>query len=575
MKRPAFPVALLAVLLSLSLRAAEVGSPASGGTSASPYESPTESVPESELDRLAAAKCRELGVTLPGNCSDAVFVRRVFLDGIGTLPTTAEVKSFLDNQAPDKRAALVDSVLSRREFADFWALKWGDLLRVKSEFPINLWPNAVQAYHHWIRESLKGNLSYDRFASELLTASGSNFRDAPVNFYRAVQDVGPETIAKAVALTFLGMRAEKWPRERLQGFSKFFEGIKFKKTGEWKEEIVYVDLFDGKALADSASSAILPDGSAMTLPKGKDPRQVLAGWLTDPKNPYLARALANRVWYWLMGRGIVHEADDLRPDNPPACPELLAYLERELVQSGYDVKHLFRLILKSRTYQRSTVAPGAPSPECFAFYQVRRIEAEVLADAICQLTGTSEQYSSPIPEPFMFIPENARSIELPDGSISSSFLELFGRTPRDTGLESERSNRVTASQSLHLLNSTQILKKLETGERMYSIAAFGRPPGEVVRELYLAFLARNPTPEELRNCQDWIASSRSNEGGGFGWRGRRLGGFGKPGAGAAGGQFAKLGELGQGRFPGRPPIPEAYVDLAWSLVNNPEFLYRH
>ena len=153
---------------------------------------------------------------------------------------------------------------------------------------------------------------------------------------------------------------------------------------------------------------------------------------------------------------------------------------------------------------------------------------------------------------------------------------LFGRTPRDTGLESERSNRATASQALHLLNSTQILKKLETGERMYALVPPGKPPGQVVSELYFAFLSRAPTAGELRLCLDWIASSKASEGGGFGWRGRRMGGgFGKPGAGAGGGPFAKPGEMGPGRFSARPPVPESYVDLAWSLVNNPEFLYRH
>lgn len=530
------------------------------------YETAAESVPETEIDRLVAAKCKELGLSLPANCSDAVFVRRAYLDVIGTLPAAEEAARFIGSQAPGKRAALIDDLLQRDEFAEYWALKWGDLLRVKSEFPINLWPNAVQAYHRWIRDSLKANMPYDQFARELLTASGSNFREAPVNFYRAVQDAGPEPIAKAVALTFLGMRAENWPKERLQGMARFFEGIKFKSTGEWKEEIVYVDLFDQAALAASAPAALLPDGTQVSLPPGKDARMVFADWLTARDNPCLARALVNRVWFWLMGRGIIHEADDLRPDNPPAHPELLAYLERELVQSGFDIKQVYRLILNSRTYQRSTLTSGSAPVDSFAFYQIRRLEAEVLADAICQVTGTHEQYSSPIPEPFMFIPDNARSIELPDGSITSTFLELFGRTPRDTGLESERTNRATAAQALHLLNSSLVLKKLENGDRMHALAAPHRNPVHVITDLYLTILSRPPAEEELWECGIWLETAAQAP-----WRpdqGRSFGRF-EPGAGLG------RGPMGRGNQPPRPPVPEHYVDMAWSLINNPEFLYRH
>ena len=176
----------------------------------------------------------------------------------------------------------------------------------------------------------------------------------------------------------------------------------------------------------------------------------------------------NRVWSWLLGRGIIHEPDDIRPDNPPSNPELLAYLERELVAAHYDLKHIFRLILNSNTYQLSSI-PETDHPQGdanFSHYLPRRLEAEVLIDAICQITGTTEKYSSPIPEPFTFIPENQRSIELADGSISSSFLEMFGRPARDTGLESERNNRPTAAQQLHLLNSSHIRRKIEQSPKL-------------------------------------------------------------------------------------------------------------
>ena len=213
-----------------------------------------------------------------------------------------------------------------------------------------------------------------------------------------------------------------------------------------------------------ASKAVFPDGTEAKLSPGEDPRVVFADWLIDAKNPWFSRNIVNRIWAWLLGRGIIHEPDDIRPDNPPSNPELLAFLERELMAAQYDLKPIFRLILNSQTYQLSSVG-HSDRPEAaanFARYPLRRLEAEVLIDALNQITGTSEQYSSAIPEPFTYIPEGQRSIALPDGSITSSFLEMFGRPPRDTGLEAERSNRPTADQRLHLLNSSHIQRKIET-----------------------------------------------------------------------------------------------------------------
>ena len=228
-----------------------------------------------------------------------------------------------------------------------------------------------------------------------------------------------------------------------------------------------------------AAAADFPDGTPARIPPDRDPREVFADWLIDAKNPWFARNIVNRTWCWLDGRGIIHEPDDIRPDNPPSNPELLAYLEQELVASHYDLKHLYRLILNSKTYQLSSLGRGSrPEAEAnFAFYPLRRLEAEVLIDAICQVTGTTEKYSSAIPEPYTFLPEGHRSIALPDGSITSPFLEEFGRPPRDTGLESERNNRVTAAQRLHMLNSTHIQRKLEQGPRIQGLLAAGRDRG--------------------------------------------------------------------------------------------------
>ena len=213
----------------------------------------------------------------------------------------------------------------------------------------------------------------------------------------------------------------------------------------------------------------------------RDPREVFADWLIDPKNPWFTQNIANRVWSWLLGRGIIQEPDDIRPDNPPSDPKLLALLEKELIASHYDLKRLFRLILNSKTYQLSSL-PGTDNPEGaahFAFYPLRRLDAEVLIDALDQITGTTENYSSAIPEPYTFIPGDVRSIALPDGSISSSFLEMFGRPPRDTGLESERNNRPTADQRLHLLNSSHILLKLEQSRMVQNLMQSNKTPREI------------------------------------------------------------------------------------------------
>jgi hypothetical protein len=463
-------------------------------------------------------------------CSDQVFLRRVYLDVIGALPTVEEASAFLSDSTPNKRAVLIDQLLLRDEFANYWAMKWSDLLRVKAEFPINLWPMGAQEYYNWIVAALRKNQPYDRFARELLTLSGSNFREGSVNFFRAMQGRGPDVIGQAVALTFMGTRIERWPEAQRRDLAAFFSQVAYKPTGEWKEEIVMYD--PGKPLAHAEVS--FPDGTRAHLDPGRDPRQVFADWLTSPANPWFARNLVNRIWAWLLGRGIVHEADDLRPDNRPALPELLAFLEKELITADYDSKHIFRLILNSSTYQLSFI-PQSDNPDrgkYFACYPVRRLDAEVLIDAICQITGSTEQYSSAAPEPYTIMPAEQRAVSLPDGSISSSFLELFGRPARDTGYESERNNQPSAAQRLHLLNSTHIERKIEQSPALQQLLASAAGPDMLIKQLYLSILSRYPTEAEMKAIQVY-----ANGGGGN----RR----------------------------------QAAVDVAWALMNTSEFVYRH
>jgi hypothetical protein len=523
-------------MVGVVLVASFPASTAAAGSAVSHFESDADPGARGRIDELVLQKLAQLEIAPAKICSDGVFVRRVYLDVTGTLPTADEARRFLSDNDADKRRKLIDCLLETEEFADYWTMKWCDLLRVKSEFPINLWPNAVQAYHRWIRSCVKDNVSYDSFVREMLTASGSNFRKPQVNFYRAVQSREPRAIAQAVALSFMGVRPEGWSEQQWSGMAVFFSQIAFKSTGEWKEEIVQFDLEQAgtERAAETLRTAAFPDGTPADLAPGQDPRQAFAQWLLAAENRWFARNIANRVWFWLLGRGIVHPPDDLRPDNTPCNPELLAYLEQEVVASRYDVKHLCRLILNSATYQRSHISATEDSrgEENFACYPIRRLEAEVLIDALCQITGTREQYASIIPEPYTFLPEDQRSVAMADASITSPFLEKFGRSSRDTGMETDRSNRTTAAQRLHMLNSSHIRQKIEGGPGTAPLIHWSRErSAEAVAELYLTMLSRFPTEDELQ-----IVTTYREDGSGTG---------------------------------------RVLRDLAWALINGPEFSFRH
>ncbi len=508
---------------------------------ASPYEAAAWPISANAVDREVEKSLKAAGLALRAPASDAVFVRRAYLDVLGAMPTGAETKAFLADADPGKRAALVERLLEREEFIDYLSLKWGDLLRIKSEFPSNLWPNAVQAYNRWIRDAIASNMPYDRFVAELLTASGSNFRDPPVNFYRAIPGRDPAAIAGAVSLAFLGARYDSWPEEVGRGMAAFFSRVAYKKTLEWKEEIVYPDTrpLDSASLGAAGGDVrlTLPDGSTALVPAGSDSREVFAAWLTGPGKAMLARAFVNRAWCWLMGTGIVEPADDIRAGNPPASPGALNLLADEFVASGFDVKKLYTLILTSRTYQQSSLpAPGeaaVPAPARFARYAIRRLDAEIIIDALCRIGGSGERYSSPIPEPFTYIPPAQRTIALADGSITSPFLVKFGRPARDTGLESERNNRPTAEQVLYLLNSTDVKKRIDASPLLS--AAYNMPASkrdDQIKAIYLELLSRPPTAAETAKAREYFAA---------------------PGLSTR----------------------QAAADLAWALVNGKEFLYRH
>jgi hypothetical protein len=493
------------------------------------FEAPAPATPRTRIDGFIEAAHTKERLTPAAPCGDAVFIRRVFLDLTGTLPTADEVRTFLADRAADKRARLIEALFAREEFTDYWTMRWCDLLRVKAEFPINLWPNPAQAYHRLIRDCVRRNLPLDRFARGLLTATGSNMRVPESNFFRAVQSREPAGLAGAASLSFMGVRPESWSAGQLAALAACFSRVGFKSTSEWKEEILFVDFTKPAPPAPIT----MPDGVAVSFAADGDPRVAFADWLLRRENPWFARHFANRAWFWLFGRGLVHPPDDFRPDNPPSHPQLLDFLAGEFLAKGCDFRHLLRLICNSRTYQQSPV-PAANHPRneiLFANYPVRRLDAEVLIDALCAVTGTSESYSSPIPEPFTFLPDGTRAIAIPDGSISSSFLELFGRPPRDSGLAAERNAAPTAGQRLHFLNSSHVRRKLENSALLRDLQRDPRDPGQALNRLYLTVLSRHPTPGEREIFRATLASSNNRR--------------------------------------------NAMIDLVWALLNTAEFQCRH
>lgn len=325
------------------------------------------------------------------------------------------------------------------------------------------------------------------------------------------------------------LRPRQPAAERRAGLAACFARVAYKITQEWKEEIVPLD-----PTPAPPQPVTFPDGSIAVVPAGGDPRVAFADWLTGPGRNWFAAAAVNRIWAWLIGRGLVHETDDLRPDNPSINPELTAFLSAELIARGYDLRHVYRLILTSRAYQRASAAGGAPAEVALgARARIARLDAEVLIDAINDVAGDTEHYSSAIPAPFTFIPDSERSVDLADGSISSPSLELFGRLSRDSGLAEERATRLSPEQVLHLMNSTHVQRKIAKSERLIGLArAHKHDPAGLVERLYLLVLSRRPSVEESRTAAEYLRRA---------WFSNRA----------------------------------VMEDLVWALINSKEFLYRH
>ena len=517
--------------------------------------------PRNFVDEHVKTRWQHLGLKPTGPSTDEEFIRRAFLDALGTLPRTETVERFLDSPDPNKRDTLIDEILGltgdpRRdrhveEWSTYWTLKWGDLLRVnrKTISDAGMW-----AFHHWIRQSLRENKSVDRFVKEILTARGSILNDGPANYFVYTKrptdkaEVAPAPdIAETTAQVFLGIRMqcarchhhpfETYSQTDYYGLAAFFTGITSKQSdafGELGFDAV-LSVGNHSPIKHPRTGAVVPPTPLLAEPANlygiADTRELLADWITAPDNPFFARNIVNRIWGYFMGTAIVEPIDDLRATNPPSNPDLLTALAANFVADGYDLRKLMRTIMRSRVYQLSS----APRPEnahdtrFYAHQNVKRLPAEVLLDAIDFACGTHEKFPD--------VPLGIRAIELPDSNFESYFLDTLGRPKRKVNCECERTAEPNLAQVLHIANGDLLQRKLtdKNGRigKLLAKATDGGAAGDTaaIHELYLATFSRRPTDAEVTTCQDLIRRSK----------GRR----------------------------------EGLENILWALCNSREFLFNH
>lgn len=485
------------------------------------------------IDALVWDKLLRLGIEPGVLVDDAAYLRRIYLDVIGTLPTAGEARKFLNDTAPDKRAKLVDELLSRPEYADYWAMKWGDILRADK---IKVTHQGTIGLTRWLHKQFSQNRPYDEMVREILTVQGPVQSESPAAFFKAVDQ--PELASRSISQLFLGVRiecaqchhhpSERWGQDDYAGLAGFFTGVTVKKLPGGTDAIVSRGGTNvkhprtGELVPARALGAKDADFSGTT-----DRRAILATWMTQPDNPYFAKAIANRLWAHYFGRGLVEPIDDLRATNPPTNEPLMDALAAHLRDVEYDLKAFTRSLLASRAYQLSTVtnASNQADRQHFSHALPKALPAEVLLDAVCQVTGA--------PEKFNGWPLGTRSIEVWDNRMPSYFFRIFGRPVRATVCECERSNEPSISQALHLLNSPEINEKIASRTGVARrLADSAMSIDELTDEIYLGTLSRFPTAAErtlMKEAFDTPGTTRRH----------------------------------------------AVEDVLWSVLNTKEFLYNH
>lgn len=501
-----------------------------------------EFTPNNIIDLKAAAKWRELGLIPSPTCSDAEFLRRAMLDAIGTTPTPDEIDAFLTDRDPDKRSKLIDRILQRPEYVDYWNLRWGDVLRINSD---KLGAQGMLAFNLWVKGALRENMPFNRMVEALVTAQGSIYSNGPANYFRVART--PDDLAETTAQVFMGVRLqcakchhhpfESYGQDDYYGLAAYFARVRTKASDEFGlfggEQVVYV-YKSGEVRQPRSGKTMVP--RPLNDKPTDDPidrRRALAKWLTAPSNPWLARNVANRYWGYLMGKGLVNPIDDLRETNPPTNPELLDALADSFVKSGYDLKSLLKLILNSRVYQLSSqsTAGNRLDTTFFTHYTIKRLSAEQLLDAMNQATGTFEKFPK--------LPIGTRAISVPDVNFfpdsapQSYFLKTFGTPSRVIACECERSTDPTLSQSLGMMNGEIINRKLSQKDaRLAKLLKNPKLTNEtLVETLYLITFNRHPSTAEAASAESLLSEV--------------------------------------------PDRSQGAQDLLWGLMNSKEFLFNH
>lgn len=485
------------------------------------------------IDKHAFAKMKMLQVLPAELCSDEEFIRRATLDATGELPTIDEVKAFLADKDPAKRAKWIDSLLEKAAFYDFWTLKLADVLRSNRKA---IQEKGIHVFQRWIHDSLAADKPFDQFVRELLVAEGNSYKNPAVNYYRVSRD--PQNSVETTAQLFMGVRIqcakchnhpfEKWTQNDYYGLAAFFARVKYKPGQEPTEEVVYVDRA-GEVTQPRTGQQMPPKflGAAVAeVANGQDRRAALAKWLTSAENPFFAKAAANRIWFHVMGRGIIDPPDDVRDSNPPSNEELLDALTQDFVSHNFSIKHLVRTIMNSRIYQLSAETNNWNKDDIayFSHAQVKMLTAEQLLDAICTATD--------LPEKFTGLPAGTRAIQLPDPEVKHPFLMTFGQPNRELACECERESDSSLSQALQMINGPLVAGKLRDGNnRIGKLIAANKSDVEIAQELYLATLSRSPRETEIKAISEHIKSAGDRR--------------------------------------------KALEDVHWALLNSKEFLFRH
>ena len=470
--------------------------------------------PNNFIDEYVRDKWKALHIAPSAPAADSVFIRRAYLDTAGILPTAEEVENFLADKSPDKRKQLIDKLLERDEYVDYWAYKWSDLLLVSSR---KLRTNSMWAFYNWIRDSVKENKPWNKFAEEIFTENGNTRQMGALNYYVLHKD--PIDVAENVTLAFMGQRLtcarchnhplEKWTQRQYYEFANLFSRVGLKNGDQPGDVIVFA-----KASGDINHPRLLKplpptplDGQALSLDSQVNRRQHFAKWLISKENPYFARAIVNRVFANFMGRGLVDPVDDLRATNPASNEELFAALAKDFVAHGYDIKHLIRLIMNSQTYQLSPEANATNQQDekYYSKYIVKRLPAEVLLDAMSQVTG--------VPQRFAGYPLGTRALQLPDTQVQSEFLTSFGRPKRVLCDAAERSSAPSISQALHVINGDTLNKKLSAPDGYAALALkMGLSDVRILEQLFLSAYSRYPSETEKQETLAALQKARSTTG---------------------------------------------------------------